>query len=69
MNCIKSQPLRCPLCGRGRVIDMGPMASTGQFMLCGPEYVQHAQLIAKCPKCGHQIGIRIIQHECVAFLP
>ena len=35
MPYIKSQPLRCPLCERGRVIDAGPMASVSQFTLYG----------------------------------
>ena len=48
MKQIRSQPLRCPLCERGRIIDAGPMASVSQFTLYGPQYVQHAQLIAKC---------------------
>lgn len=52
MKQIRSQPLRCPLCERGRIIDAGPMASVSQFTLYGPQYVQHAQLIAKCPNCG-----------------
>ena len=49
MKQIRSQPLRCPLCERGRIIDAGPMARVSQFTLYGPQYVQHAQLIAKCP--------------------
>ena len=47
MKQIRSQPLRCPLCERGRIIDAGPMARVSQFTLYGPQYVQHAQLIAK----------------------
>lgn len=45
MKQIRSQPLRCPLCERGRIIDAGPMARVSQFTLYGPQYVQHAQLI------------------------
>ena len=68
MPYIKSQPLRCPLCERGRVIDAGLMASVSQFTLYGPQYVQHAQLIAKCPKCGNQIGISMIRQEYEIFM-
>lgn len=31
MKQIRSQPLRCPLCERGRIIDAGPMARVSQF--------------------------------------
>ena len=39
MKQIRSQPLRCPLCERGRIIDAGPMARVSQFTLYGPQYV------------------------------
>ena len=52
MKQIRSQPLRCPLCERGRIIDAGPMARVSQFTLYGPQYVQHAQLIAKSYHSG-----------------
>ena len=48
---------RCPVCGKGRVIDIGPKANADQFVLCGPGSVSQATLIAKCPKCGQKIGI------------
>lgn len=48
---------RCPVCGKGRVIDIGPKANAGQFVLCGPGNVSQAVLIAKCPKCGQKVGI------------
>ena len=68
MPYIKSQPLRCPLCERGRVIDAGPRASVSQFTLYGPQYVQHAQLIAKCPNCGNQIGITLSDSNCEIYM-
>ena len=68
MPYIKSQPLRCPLCERGRVIDAGPRASVSQFTLYGPQYIQNAQLIAKCPNCGNQIGISMSYHNYEIFM-
>ena len=50
---------RCPVCGKGRVIDIGPKANAGQFVLCGPGSVNQAVLIAKCPKCGQKVGIML----------
>lgn len=50
---------RCPVCGKGRVIDIGPKANVGQFVLCGPGSVNQAVLIAKCPKCGQKVGIML----------
>jgi hypothetical protein len=44
------------------------MASVSQFTLYGPQYVQHAQLIAKCPNCGNQIGISMIRQEYEIFM-
>lgn len=68
MKQIRSQPLRCPLCERGRIIDAGPMASVSQFTLYGPQYVQHAQLIAKYPNCGNQIGITLSDSNCEIYM-
>ena len=68
MPYIKSQPLRCPLCERGRVIDAGPRASVSQFTLYEPQYIQNAQLIAKCPNCGNQIGISMSYHNYEIFM-
>ena len=59
MRYIRRQSIRCPLCEKGRVIDVGPEGRINQFILYGPQNIQHAQLIAKCPNCGSQIGITL----------
>ena len=43
----KTNSLRCPLCGKGRIADI-------------PSGAEHPDLIAKCPKCGEQIGITVL---------
>mgnify|MGYP001706112008 CR=1 FL=1 len=52
-----AQPIRCPLCGRGRVIDAGPKIKTSEFTLLTQNHIDQAMLITKCPKCGEKVGI------------
>lgn len=52
-----SRPIRCPICGRGRVIDAGPKAKISDFALLTQRHIGQALLITKCPKCGQKIGI------------
>ena len=49
--------VRCPVCGRGRVIDAAAGVDLGRLRLYGPEQADKAELFSKCPKCGLQIGI------------
>ena len=47
----RTHAVRCPVCGKGRVIDAAADVDPGRLHLYGPE------LFSKCPKCGLQIGI------------
>ena len=52
-----AQPIRCPICGRGRVIDTGPKAKRSELTLLTQRHMDQAMLITKCPKCGQKVGI------------
>lgn len=47
----------CPICGRGRILDAVNDVSAVKLQLFGPRHLDKAEWIAKCPKCGNQIGI------------
>ena len=53
----RTRAVRCPVCGRGRVIDAAAGVDLGCLRLYGPEQAYKAELFSKCPKCGLQIGI------------
>ncbi len=53
----RTRAVRCPVCGRGRVIDAAAGVDLGCLRLYGPEQADKAELFSKCPKCGLQIGI------------
>ena len=53
----RTHAVRCPVCGKGRVIDAAADVYTGRLRLYGPEHADKAELFSKCPKCGLQIGI------------
>lgn len=52
----------CPVCGKGRLLDAVNRASAAKLHLYGPRQLAKAQWIAKCPKCGNQIGISPTQN-------
>lgn len=54
------RPVHCPLCMKGRVIDVAAGVDMSKLMLYGPLQSHKAQLFSKCPKCGQQIGITLI---------
>ena len=53
----RTRAVRCPVCGRGRVIAAAAAVDPGRLRLYGPEHADKAELFSKCPKCGLQIGI------------
>ena len=53
----RTHAVRCPVCGKGRVIDAAADVDPGRLRLYGPEHADKAELFSKCPKCGLQIGI------------
>lgn len=53
----RTRAVRCPVCGRGRVIDASADIDPRRLRLYGPEHADKAELFSKCPKCGLQIGI------------
>ena len=53
----RTHAVRCPVCGKGRVIDAAADVDPGRLHLYGPEHADKAELFSKCPKCGLQIGI------------
>ena len=56
----KANSLRCPLCGKGRIADIPSGAEQSQYRLFALHRAEHPDLIAKCPKCGEQIGITVL---------
>ena len=53
------KPILCPVCFKGRVIDIAHGFDISRLMLFAPHQAHKAQLFSKCPKCGHQIGISV----------
>jgi hypothetical protein len=53
------QPMLCPLCRKGRVIDAA-QTDASRLKLYGPRQSEKANLFSKCPKCGEQIGIAFV---------
>ena len=56
----KTNSLRCPLCGKGRIADIPSGAEQSQYRLFALHRAEPPDLIAKCPKCGEQIGITVL---------
>lgn len=52
--------LRCPVCLRGRIADIPAEALMSQYRLFAIGKADTADIIAKCPKCGTQVGIVIL---------
>ena len=44
----------------GRIADAPMEADLSQYHLFGMREGEYADLIAKCPKCGEQIGITVL---------
>ena len=57
--------IRCPQCGKGRLLDAVSGASATKLQLYGSRHLDKAEWIVKCPKCGNQIGIATVKtkHE------
>ena len=53
----RTRAVRCPVCGRGRIIDAAAGMDPGRLHLYGPEHADKAELFSTGPKCGLQIGI------------
>ena len=53
------KPIFCPVCFKGRVIDIAIGLDISRLVLYAPHQAHKAQLFSKCPKCGHQIGISV----------
>lgn len=56
---VDRRTIRCPLCLRGRLLDVAEGTSLPRLDLYGPLQADHAQMFLKCPKCGQQIGISL----------
>ncbi len=55
--------LRCPICIKGRIADVPSGAILSQYYLFDADGSDRADLIAKCPKCGRQVGITIMHQN------
>ncbi len=49
--------LRCPLCGRGHLLDEAKRPGTVHAILHKPEEADRASWFLKCPACHNQIGV------------
>ena len=45
----RTHAVRCPVCGKGRVIDAAADVDPGRLHLYGPEHADKAELFSKCP--------------------
>ena len=54
--------LRCPICEKGRIADVPAGAALSQYRLFAMEGDKPVDIIAKCPRCGMQVGITV-QHR------
>lgn len=53
------QQVHCPLCHKGRVVDIAAEIDLSRVKIYGPPQADKAQFFLKCPKCGQQIGISL----------
>ncbi len=53
----------CPVCNRGRLIDIARAGSSHLFMTHPPKSTEQAQWFVKCPVCKKQIGLSIYEQE------
>ena len=61
----KTNSLRCPLCGKGRIADIPSGAEQSQYRLFALHRAEHPDLIAKCPKCGETLEFDLdFDEEC-----
>lgn len=51
--------VRCPLCQKGRLLDVAVRTDLPKLILYGPSQSELSQIFLKCPKCGQQIGLAI----------
>ena len=58
-NQVSRRVVRCPLCLKGRLIDLAVTADPSKLTLYGPQQSNQAQMFLKCHKCGQQIGLSI----------
>ena len=52
----KTNSLRCPLCGKGRIADIPSGAEQSQYRLFALHRAEHPDLITKCPKWEGKYG-------------
>lgn len=54
-------PRYCPVCARGRVVDVPMLADRNtEICLLKPGQDEQAVLFVKCPKCKNQIGVGLV---------
>lgn len=50
--------VRCPVCHKGRLMDVAEGTDISQMQLSGSEQFARCQCYIKCPKCGRRIGVK-----------
>ena len=60
--------LRCPVCERGRIADAPTEADLSQDRLFAMERGEPVDIIAKCPRCGVQVGIAVPHQTAVPII-
>lgn len=60
--------LRCPICEKGRIADAPAGAALSQYRLFAMVGNEPADIIAKCPKCGVQVGIAVLHQTAVPII-
>ena len=60
--------LRCPICEKGRIADAPAGAALSQYRLFAMVGNEPADIIAKCPRCGMQVGITVLHQTAVPII-
>lgn len=60
--------LRCPVCEKGRIADVPAEAALSQYRLFAIGRDEPADIIAKCPRCGVQVGIAVLHQTAVPII-
>lgn len=60
-NRVSTKKMFCPVCNRGRILDVSLRHQGGKIKVHKPEEADRADYFLKCGLCKSQIGISIIK--------
>lgn len=53
------RPAYCPVCTKGRIIDLAPGLDSSRVVLHQPQDSEGALFFCKCSRCKNQIGVSL----------